>query len=148
MICYEEDLMSNLVEYAKAELASLAGKDGPYDGMIAEAVVDLVKVFAEQGHSGGSASMTLALFKRVAAFQPIGPLTGADDEWGEPLEHDGSRQNRRCFTVFKRADGTAFDSNGRVFREPGGSCFVNSQSRVDVTFPYTPKVEYVDRPAQ
>lgn len=140
--------MSNLVEFAKSELASLGGKDGPYDGMIAEAVIELVGKFAEQGHSGSSASMTLALFKRVASFEPIGPLTGADDEWGEVLDHDGTQQNRRCFRVFRRADGTAYDSGGRVFREPDGCCFVNSESHVEITFPYTPKVEFVDRPAR
>lgn len=140
--------MSNLVEFAKRELASLSGEDGPYGGMIAEAVLELVEKFSGQGHSGMSASMTINLFKRVAAFEPIGPLTGADDEWGEPTDFDGLRQNLRCFHVFRRPDGTAFDSNGRVFREPDGACFVNSESHVDISFPYTPKVEYVDRPAR
>ena len=41
-------------------------------------------------------------------------------------------------------NGQAWDSQGRIFRESNGSCFQSAESRVDITFPYTPKREYVD----
>jgi len=46
--------------------------------------------------------------------------------------------------VFKDETGEAYDINGKVFREPSGSCYTSFESRVPVTFPYTPTTEYVD----
>jgi len=37
-------------------------EEGIYDGMIGEAVEELSKVFADQGHSGMSASIVLSIF--------------------------------------------------------------------------------------
>ncbi len=135
--------MSNLETFAKDELtrAGLFNKDSDYGGMLGEAVMKMVKVFADEGHSGYSASMAINVFERVARFEPLTPLTGDDDEWMEVSE--GTFQNRRCSHVFKESDGRAYDIQGRVFREPGGSCYTNRDSRVYVTFPYVPKIEYV-----
>jgi hypothetical protein len=112
--------------------------------MLGDAVIKMLEQFAEEGHSGMSASMAISLFERLARFEPLTPLTGDDDEWTEVVE--GQWQNRRCPHVFKDADGRAYDSNGRVFREPDGICFTSRDSRVYIEFPYTPKVEYVDVP--
>lgn len=38
---------------------------------------------------------------------------------------------------------TTYDTEGRVFCDPDGICYTNRDSRVDITFPYTPKTEYV-----
>lgn len=137
--------MSNLESFAENELrrAGFFDKDSDYGGMLAEAVLKLVKVFADEGHSGASASMAIGLFQRVARFEPLTPLTGADDEWMEVS--DGTFQNVRCSHVFKE-NGQPYDINGKVFREPSGACFTSFDSRVPVTFPYTPKTEYVDVP--
>jgi hypothetical protein len=118
--------------------------DSDYGGMLGDAVIKMLEQFAEEGHSGMSASMAISLFERLARFEPLTPLTGDDDEWTEVVE--GQWQNRRCSHVFKDADGRAYDSNGRVFREPDGICFTSRDSRVYIEFPYTPKVEYVDVP--
>lgn len=138
--------MSNLELHAKAELerAGLFDKDSDYGGMLGDAVMKMVKVFADEGHSGYSAKMAINLFERVASFEPITPLTGADDEWMEVGE--GMFQNVRCSHVFKGPDGQAYDIDGKVFREPSGSCYTNGESRVPLTFPCTPKTEYVDVP--
>ena len=135
-----------LVAFADTELraAGFLGKDGPYDGMIGSAVLKLVEAFADQNHSGGSAGITVSLFERLARYEPLGPITGEADEWTEVS--DGLFQNRRCSHVFKDADGKAYDIYGRIFREPSGCCFTNRDSRVYVTFPYTPTREYVDVP--
>jgi len=136
-----------LVEHARRELqaAGLFDKDADYDGMVAEAVMELIQKFADQGHSGASASMTRQLFAKLANFQPLGPLTGADDEWND-VGH-GVWQNNRCSHVFKEADGRAYDSQGIVFEEPNGSQYLSSGSRVFIEFPYTPKTEVVKRDA-
>jgi hypothetical protein len=136
----------SIIEFARSELqrAGMFDKDSDYGGMLGDAVIKMLEQFAEEGHSGMSASMAISLFERLARFEPLTPLTGDDDEWTEVVE--GQWQNRRCSHVFKDADGRAYDSNGRVFREPDGICFTSRDSRVYIEFPYTPKVEYVDVP--
>lgn len=135
--------MSNLVEFAKSELerAKLFGEGDFYGGMMGNAVLKLIQVFADEGHSGMSAGMAVSIFEKLARFEPLTPLTGEDDEWNEV--GSGMFQNRRCSHVFKE-DGEAYDSMGRVFREPDGVCYTSIDSHVPVTFPYTPKTEYVD----
>ncbi len=137
---------SNLESFAENELrvAGLYDEDSDYGGMLAGAVMELIKVFADQGHSGFSAGRTLQLFGKVADFEPLLPLQGTEDEWGSPFSHDGTRQNKRCSHVFMDKNGDAYDINGKVFKEPSGACYTSKDSRVPVTFPYIPKTEYVD----
>lgn len=133
-------------KFAKDELtrAGLFDADRDYGGMLGDAVMKMVKVFADEGHSGFSAGMAISLFEKVARFQPLTPLTGEDDEWMEYIE--GHWQNKRCPHVFKDSTG-AYDGEGRIFREPDGACFTSRDSRIPITFPYTPTREYVDVPA-
>lgn len=119
-------------------------EDGP-DKWIQEDVLELIRVFSEQGHSGFSAPLCIRMFSRLANFEPLSPLTGEDDEWQEI--GDGVFQNKRCSHVFKdkdRFNGQAYDINGRVFKMPDGSCYTNGDSFVPITFPYKPSTEYVD----
>lgn len=132
-----------LVDYARTELqaAGLFDKDSDYDGMLGDAVMELIEKFAAQGHSGSSAARTASLFMRLAQRKPLGPLTGAEDEWtkvGRDLW-----QNKRCPNVFKDAGGRAYDIEGIVFELPNGNRYLGAKSRVYVTFPYTPHSEIV-----
>lgn len=140
----------NSVRYARDELtiAGMFEADSDYGGMLGNATIDMMKLFALEGHSGFSAGMATSLFEKVSRFQPLTPLTGEDSEW-VILDYDDRMhaQNKRCGHVFKRADGTAYDIEGRIFREPNGVCFTSRDSSVDVTFPYVPTREYVDVPA-
>lgn len=135
--------MSDLVSFAKEELkrAGLFDKDSDYGGMIGDAVLKMVEQFADEGHSGYSAGMAISIFQKVARFEPLTPLTGADDEWNEVT--DGMYQNRRCPHVFKK-NGQAYDSEGIVWRDPDGGTYISVASRVPVTFPYVPKREVRD----
>lgn len=74
-----------LVDHARQELtnAGLFAEDSDYGGMLGDAVLELVDVFARQGHSGYSAGVTLALFSRVANFETLTPLTADPSEWNE-----------------------------------------------------------------
>lgn len=131
-----------LVEHAEFEMRHwLALPDDDPQRWIADGTMALIREFASQGHSGSSAPYAVSVFQALASYQPLGPLTGEDDEWNE-VGH-GIFQNRRCSHVFKEG-GQAYDNNGRVFREPSGSCYTSADSRVPVTFPYTPSTEYVD----
>lgn len=144
--------MSNLVKFAESELkaAGLIDKDSDYNGELGKAVLEIVKVFAKQDHSGMSASMTTAIVEKLMRFEPITPLTGKDDEWNDVshMSTEPKWQNKRCGHVFKDSDGRAYDSEGKIFRDPDGSTWTNGDSRVYITFPYTPKSEYVDREAE
>lgn len=66
-------LKEGLVDDAKRNLvaAGLFDADSDYSGMLGSAVLELVKKFAKQGHSGSSAYMTLELFDRVAKRKPL-----------------------------------------------------------------------------
>ena len=134
----------SIQEFAKSELerAGWFSTDGFYGGLMGQAVMKMIDDFAKEGHSGMSASIAVDIFKTLANWEPLTPLTGEDDEWDETGE--GVFQNRRCSRVFKNADGQAYDINGRVFREPNGVTYTSRESRVYVTFPYTPKTEIVD----
>lgn len=143
--------MSNLHKHALAEFraAGWTDADGKFEDEMQEDickhVLELLKVFSDEGHSGSTAPYTVNLFKKLAMFEPIVPLTGEDWEWHEPSP--GVFQNIRCSRVFKQADrfnGQAYDIEGRVFREPTGACYTGAESRVPVTFPYTPMTEYVN----
>lgn len=120
---------------------------------ICEHVLRLLRVFAREEHSGSSAPYAIDVFSKLAKFEPITPLTGEDWEWVEVGV--GMYQNKRCSSVFKqsdRLDGQAYYIDGKVFwswyksKEDGTvfkSHYTSSESRVTVTFPYTPKTEYV-----
>ena len=135
---------NNLMTHAEAELPPANGDE--MQAAMNRDLRELVLVFASQRHSGFSAGYAVAVLEKLLRFKPLRPLTGEPDEWNEV--GDGVFQNRRCSHVFKQADrydGQAYDINGRVFREPNGTCYTNSESHVPIKFPYTPATEYVDR---
>lgn len=138
----------SMVAYAKEELLRLSGgkePDDEYSQMGNAAVLELMETFAKQGHSGFSAGWVLSCVKKLMAWEPLSPLTGADDEWTDIGEMNGSPcwQNKRCSRVFKDGDGRAYDIEGRVFSEANGCSFTGRGSRVYVTFPYTPTTVFV-----
>ena len=138
--------MSNLLKHADKELRLLGyspdSEEGP-NKWTYENVMELMKVFSEQGHSGYSAGIVRQIFGLLADFKPLSPLTGDDEEW----QHVGDDlyQNKRRNSVFKQ-NNYAYDIDGKIFREPDGCCYQSKDSHVPVTFPYTPKTEIVDVP--
>jgi len=136
---------SNIISHAKRELAAIGydlndKEDGPNKWMLGN-ILELLSVFSEQGHSGFSAPECVRLFTKLASYEPLCPIQGTDDEWVEVSEN--LWQNVRCSHIFKDELGCAYDINGKVFVEPNGCAYTNGKSRVNVTFPYTPKTEYV-----
>jgi hypothetical protein len=140
--------MSNYIEHAKREFKAIGyipldqeQEDGP-NKWIQENLIELLEVFSKQGHSGFSAGYCINAFNKLARFEPLAPLTGEDWEWQEVSE--SLWQNIRCGRVFKDETGQAYDVEGKVFVEPDGCAFTSGGSKVGVTFPYTPKTEYVN----
>ena len=150
--------MSNLIDHAKVEFraAGWTDENGKFNDEMQEDicnhVLKLLEVFSEEGHSGSSAPYAVNIFKSLAMFEPLVPLTGEDWEWVDVSDLSGRTlyQNKRCSHVFKDDDG-AYDIHGIVWyewytdEETGKkykSTFTSKESRVYVTFPYTPKTEY------
>jgi hypothetical protein len=115
-------------------------------------VLHMMQEFANEGHSGFSASYAISILTKLLDFKPLSPLTGADDEWVNVREHGGEihYQNKRKSSVFKDADGSVYDIEGKVFwewarshdddgnltDEAHKSYYTCRESSVPVTFPY------------
>jgi hypothetical protein len=111
--------MSNLVEHAEREmkLAGLYDKDADYGGMIPEAVMALVRVHAEQGHSGMSHGLTMQIFNRVINFKTLTPITSNPDDWNDVAAASGKPmwQNLRQPSIFSEDGGkTWYDINDKT----------------------------------
>ena len=143
--------MSNLVKFAEDELARIGmGADSSdINKLMHDHIIHMVKEFSKEGHSGFSASYAIGILTKLLNYEPLTPLTGDDDEWMEIEEGMAGRpgvfQNKRCSHVFKE-DGQAYDTEGQIFYPKGrrSDTYTNINSRVPVTFPYTPKREYVE----
>ena len=164
--------MSNFEKHAMTEFkaAGWLDENGKFKDDMQESICNhilaLLKVFTDEGHSGSTAPYTVDLFKKLAMYEPIVPLTGEDWEWHDISRYSGDDspvyQNRRCGRVFKDKDG-AYDIDGRVFwewserplyededgypgmSEPYKAYYTCRDSRVPVTFPYSPATVYVWR---
>lgn len=145
----EDDDDNALVQHAEHELGFVLGDD-EMDQMMRDNVMQLVRVFMAQGHSGFSAHRCLWLFEKVARFEPAAPLTGAENEWAEPFGPDGTQQNRRMGSVFRDKDGRAYHIYAYAFRDRGErSAWQGYYSLRYIKFPFTgpQKSEIVTRPS-
>lgn len=108
---------SNLVAHARHELtrAGLFDDDSDYDGMLGDATMEIIRLFAAQGHSGMSAALVIDLASRLMRYEPLSPLTAAPDEWmhvGEEMGGNNVWQNRRDSAAFSRDGGKTYKRNG------------------------------------
>lgn len=97
-----------LHDHATSELlrAGLFDADSDYEGNLAVCVMELIDVFAAQGHSGFSASWTLELFTKLSRFEALSPLSNDPDEWHEPA--DGLWQSCRNSEAFSHDGGKTY----------------------------------------
>ncbi len=147
--------------HAERELksAGLFDKDSDYEGALAPAVMSLISLFSEQGHSGASANIVVDLFNKLARYQCITPLKGTEDEWNDSLVNGGqSKQNNRVGSVFLDVpSGKAYSLDAIVWRTPTGAkwsgrAYLGWGSEEEVisshqnikSFPFTPKTFVID----
>lgn len=118
--------MSSL-EFAQAELKAIGMLDSgnEMNDRMGKNILELVDMFARQGHSGFSAGYCINILIKLLKYEPISPLTGDDSEWIDLREYEGEilYQNKRCFFVFK---------------DEKGAYSIQSGCRIDIEFPYTP----------
>jgi len=131
---------SNLEKWALNELKMLEGNSSDeMQCLMTKDIMEVVKVFCKQGHSGFSASYALNLIKRLLDWKPILPLTGEEDEWNDKYDEDNSQQNKRCSAVFRKNfdNSTAYYIGAKAFSDDGGETwFTNHDSFINITFPY------------
>ena len=142
--------MSNILQHAMDELDRIGMTEDSPDGMnrdMRKHILHMMKEFADEGHSGFSASYAISILTKLLDFKPLSPLTGEDSEWSDVREYGPTPyyQNKRRSSVFKDADGSCYDIDGKVFWEwykddASGwskSYYSGQDSRTPVTFPYT-----------
>lgn len=102
-------IIENLVSHAKYELkkAGLFDKDSDYDGMLGKAVLDLIKKFSNQSHSGSSASIVSYLFDKLSKFQTLTPITEDPEEWNDISKYMNKTiwQSKRDPAIFSKDGG-------------------------------------------
>lgn len=125
----------SLISHATKEL-KLLGNGQEFD----DHILKIIKIFSEEGHSGGSAAYSASIIEKLLRYQPLKPLSGEDSEFYEVA--DGVFQNNRCPTIFKQKDrfnGQAYNIDGKIFSDDNGkSWFTNFDSLVPIEFPYIP----------
>lgn len=135
-----------MLEFAKWQLNKLLEKctDGDskiMQNMMNNDVLELLKVFSEQGHSGFSAPIAIRLFSKLANYKLVTEVEDNPDDW------DDNGQHKYITSIFKRDDGTCYYMYGRLFAEPNSdNFFYNKASNVDITFPiklYDLQSEYI-----
>lgn len=133
----------NLLSFVKNELDIMEAKCSSEEELkmqkqIDEDILNVIQKFYEQGHTGYTAGYVLGILERLLRFKPITPLTGEADEW-EDCSQFGfeDKQNKRCPSVFKRPDGTAYWVEGKIFTDDNGETWYTSkESHIDITFPF------------
>ena len=158
-----------LIDHAKTELeiAGLFDKEGDfYEGMTGNAVMELIEIFSKQGHSGMSAPIVADIFKKLANYEPLGPITGKDEEWSDVRDLGNGKpwyQNKRCSALFKDGkDGRPYYIDAVIKRDQRGvtwsgmawlseedyksgdrSKMIDKKGYIK-SFPFTPKTFYID----
>lgn len=128
-----------MIEFAKWQLDKLLENCKDEDSKIMQKmmnndVLELLKVFSEQGHSGFSASIATRLFYKLANHKLVTEVEDKPEDWDENGQH------KYISSVFKRKDGTCYYLYGTYFAEPDSdNFFYNGKcSRTNVTFPLKP----------
>jgi hypothetical protein len=151
-----------LKQHAESELNIIGMTEDSDDEMniaMRKHILHIVDEFTKEGHSGFSASYAISIISKLLKYEPLTALTGEDSEWVEIADEiSGSNrgklyQNKRAGHVFKDDDG-AYDSQGKVFvewrqdKETGedySTSYTSIESRVPVTFPYIPHIDYINK---
>lgn len=106
---------SPLWEHAKRELdlTGMFKSEVEWDKKIANSVLELIKVFLEQEHTGFSAITTLMLFNKLVKFENLTPITSNPEEWMEVGPNIW--QNKRNPVYFSHDQGKTFYDINTVF---------------------------------
>jgi hypothetical protein len=122
----------SIIEHARNELIRI--DFGMEDSKV---MLHLLAKFLKQWDSGGAVAVAAPVLVRLLKGQPLAPLTGADDEWSDPMGDGIMLQNKRCSSVLKSWRGP----DGLLSEVAGlGEIKFNDidNPEWDGTFPYDP----------
>lgn len=129
----------SIIEHAKTELAAI--NFGAEDSAV---MVEILEKFLNQWDSGAVYAVAPVL-QRLIAGQPLGPLTGTEAEWFDPMGDGIMLQNKRCGSVFK--DWRQEDGHlSRVAGEGKQITHDLDNPAWDGTFPYDPTTKLPSSP--
>ena len=130
---------STMTDWARNELqlAGLFDKESDYEGMLGEAVMELMDKFAEQGHSGFSASLVSSIFDRLSHWKPLSELTNDPAEWMEVTDHQEARTPGlkgpvKCYQS-RRSPDCFSEDGGQTYYSIDDPCFEGTEEN-GVTF--------------
>jgi hypothetical protein len=109
----EEIKMSKIIEYAKSELDRIPKDEDGMQEMMNNDILEILEKFADQGHSGFSASYAISVLERLMRWKPISPLTGEEDEWSTTT---GSTRQNIFFESLKNGFHFRFDRESNASR--------------------------------
>lgn len=145
--------MSNLLKHAESELKRMGmGIDtqDPMNKLMHDQIIQIVKTFSTQGHSGFSAGYAVGIIEKLLRFEPLSPLTGEHEEWVAVQSEDNvvTYQNKRYSCVFKEGrNGRAYDIEAVAYRRgKDGTTFIKGGQRHYISFPYTPSTKIITIP--
>jgi hypothetical protein len=134
----EERGKSSLLLFAERELARIPKDNDGMQERINNNILEIVKVFCDEGHSGTTARYAAKILERLLRYLPLTPIEDTPEDWNEV--GPGVYQHRRCSEVFKDKnvfDGKAYILDAKVFSDDGGKTwFTNRNSREVIEFPY------------
>ena len=147
--------MSNLQKHWEKELQILQNNNG--DDLVIKDYIPLIEqiinIFSEQGHSGGSAPFYVNAIantiKRALLFEPLSEIYGDDSEWVDVMGDDVF-QNNRLSSVFKHGfDGKPYYLDAITWQgEDKWDTFHGTvegvTSRQFIKLPFTPKNFYIN----
>lgn len=147
--------MSNqFVEHALRELDIYGLKDDETTDELSLAmrrqILHLCEEFGKESHSHYTKNVVAALLHQLLLLKPITPLTGEDDEWLDLTDTQRGLpffQNKRYTNVYKNST-EAWDNEAIVWWrwkvDGSKEFFKTADSKKVITFPYTPKTEFIE----
>jgi len=114
----------NTVKHARAEL-ELIGEDPDF----IECYLDILRVFASQGHSGGSAEHFIPTLNKLLLLQELAPITDDPAEW-EDVGND-MQQNRRNSSLFRQDGSVDYYDVHNKHDEQGNIIWLKPQAVAD-----------------
>ena len=100
---HESDKVSSkIVEFAYNELknAGLFDENSDYNGKLGGDVLDIIKLFSSQGHSGQSAFVALSLINRLLSIKPLTEIS--EPMIGDYIVYPKEGENTREMWQLKR----------------------------------------------
>lgn len=134
---------STMTDWARNELqmAGLFDKDSDYEGMLGEAVMELMDRFSEQGHSGFSAGLVSSIFDRLSHHKPLSELTSDPLEWNEVGSQWPARTSSGTGKVYqsRRSPDCFSEDGGLTYYSIDDPCFEATEENGATYMHYCPE---------